>query len=108
MIKATFYNNAKHVFKFVITGHAGAGEYGKDIVCSAVSALSITTANALTKIAQINPQILVDNDNGGLLKVTITSFNEKSDVLMQTLRLGLEEIKEQYGDYLKIEDLVED
>ncbi|MSE22463.1 ribosomal-processing cysteine protease Prp, partial [Lactobacillus parabuchneri] len=47
MIQATIKHYRGHVSGFTITGHADAGEYGQDIVCSAVSVLSITTVNGL-------------------------------------------------------------
>ncbi len=39
MVTITYYRNA---FRVTVSGHAGAGEYGKDPVCAAVSALTLT------------------------------------------------------------------
>ena len=36
---------------FKLEGHAGSGEYGKDIVCAAISILSINTVNSLEKFS---------------------------------------------------------
>lgn len=33
----------------VIDGHAGAGEYGSDVICAAVSALTVTLAERLRR-----------------------------------------------------------
>ena len=46
MIKGTFKrNDSGRIKTFELTGHADAGEYGSDIVCAAVSALTINTVN---------------------------------------------------------------
>ena len=43
MIKGTFKrNDSGRIVSFELTGHAQAGEYGKDIVCAAASALAIS------------------------------------------------------------------
>ena len=50
MIRAHFTHTPDGAYTgFSVTGHAGSGEYGKDIVCAAVSALAIHTANAIEK-----------------------------------------------------------
>lgn len=61
MIKATINHYHHHVSSFTITGHADAGEYGQDIVCSAVSVLSITTVNGLQEVAGMD--VDVDSDD---------------------------------------------
>ena len=51
MIKGTFYRTESGtIHQFRITGHAGAGEYGEDIVCAAVSALSINAINSVSHL----------------------------------------------------------
>ncbi|MEJ1306834.1 ribosomal-processing cysteine protease Prp [Latilactobacillus sakei] len=55
MIKADFIVNAdSQIISFQITGHADSGPYGSDIVCAAVSAVSIGTINSLQKLAVLN------------------------------------------------------
>ena len=53
MIYATFERTDKKYNKFTLSGHAESGPYGHDLVCAAVSALTIGTANNLSRIASI-------------------------------------------------------
>lgn len=57
MIKATFVKNNGLLNGFEVSGHADSGDYGHDIVCAAVSALVICTANALKTVTHIDPKI---------------------------------------------------
>ncbi len=40
-----------------MSGHAGSTDQGYDMVCSAISAVSITIANGITEVLKINPLI---------------------------------------------------
>ena len=52
MIRVTIYKNEKHqCVGFKAHGHAGFSEEGQDIVCAAVSVLTINTLNAIEKFA---------------------------------------------------------
>lgn len=46
---------------FHITGHAGAGEFGKDIVCAAVSVLAQATVNGLIGRLDLRPEVQIRN-----------------------------------------------
>ena len=55
MIEAVFYTNtAGRIWSFQIHGHAGDANAGAnaDIVCAAVSALSLNTVNGLEKFSE--------------------------------------------------------
>ena len=70
-----------------VKGHAGYDEYGKDIVCAAVSVLTVNMANSVEKF---------------IFHFTGT-VSAESKLLMDSLILGLTDIAESYGDkYIKI------
>ncbi len=48
MIKAEFLRCNGECVAFSISGHAGAGRYGQDIVCAAVSSAVMLTCNTIT------------------------------------------------------------
>ncbi len=48
MIKAEFLSYGGGYVGFSVSGHAGAGEYGHDIVCSAVTSAVMLTVNTIT------------------------------------------------------------
>ena len=54
MIRVTLFKSpGGNITGFSCKGHAGYAEEGSDIVCAAVSALSITCANALQSVAGV-------------------------------------------------------
>lgn len=108
MIEATMYKSSNdELYSFKITGHAESGPYGHDLVCSAVSALSISTVNSLETLAGIKPQIHTNEDEAGYLNVLIKKDLEGeqhliAQTLMQHLNLSLKGIQDEYDQYIKV------
>ena len=85
---------------FESRGHADYAEEGSDIVCSAVSALIITTFNSLEKLTK---EPCKPKDREGLVTATFTQPNSAEGRLrMDSLLLGLTEIEKEYPKYLKV------
>ena len=111
MIKGTFYRTESGtIHQFRITGHAGAGEYGEDIVCAAVSALSINVINSVSSLAGIEMQVEADQENGGFLEATISEDltqeqKNVAQILLESLLLGLESVQEDYQQYIQIKTI---
>ena len=63
-----------------ILGHANYDEYGKDIVCSAVSTLMETLANGLTEVVKANVNIVVDENIPHLSVTLMENDKEKFKV----------------------------
>ena len=108
MIKGTFKrNDSGRIVSFELTGHAQAGEYGKDIVCAAASALAISAVNGIDALAGVAPKVEADNENGGYLLVTLPSRltqeqSNISQILLENLLIGLQSVQEEYNDYIQI------
>lgn len=68
MIKVIKENNL-----IKITGHAGAGQYGKDIVCASVSSIVYTTINAIGKLRD---GFIKVKDDGKILEIAILKSDE--------------------------------
>ena len=103
MIKASFSITPDHqTVAFKLTGHADAGDYGHDIVCAAVSVLSISTVNGLTKVVHSTPKIDKNDTEGGYLKVTQIATGHDAQILMNTFLNAMEDIQEQYPDFVSI------
>ncbi|HAJ70228.1 MAG: ribosomal-processing cysteine protease Prp [Alkalibacterium gilvum] len=110
MIDIQFQSEGSNIMSVTITGHADAGPYGYDIVCSAVSALSIGTVNSLSEIAEIHLDVNSAEESGGYLKFTIpTDITQKqmetSQILLKSLQLSLNSIEEEYSEYVNINSL---
>ena len=107
MIDIQFRREGSKLVSLEMSGHAEAGPYGYDIVCAAVSALSIGTVNSLMEIAEIPVDIDSAEDGGGYLRVTLPADlthkqMETGQILMKSLHLSLKSIEEEYHEHLKI------
>ncbi|WP_461213205.1 ribosomal-processing cysteine protease Prp [Lacticaseibacillus sp. GG6-2] len=109
MIKARFTRDARgNIKQFAMTGHADSGAYGQDIVCAAVSAVSIGAVNGIEALAGFEPTVDADEVNGGHMVVTVEQelTGEQShiaQILLENLMLSMQSIAESYGDYVQIE-----
>ncbi|MHB8125924.1 MAG: ribosomal-processing cysteine protease Prp [Desulfitobacteriaceae bacterium] len=101
----TLWLDAKNrVHQFELCGHAGFAEEGKDLVCAAISALSIAAVNGLEHFLTV-PPIVEDAD--GFLICTLRDISEEdldhAQWIIQTMYFGIENIQRNYGKkYLKI------
>jgi len=83
--------------KIIISGHAGYGESGKDIVCASVSSILTTTVNALLRYD--NKAIdYVSNDE---FEVNILKHDKVIDLLITNMLDLLKELEKQYPKYIR-------
>lgn len=89
-----------------IIGHAGYAEHGQDIVCAAVSAISIGAVNSVEKLLGINLQATIDEDKGSLQwyvpQVTDKSLDQQLQLLMRAMIETLEMIEVEYNKFIEI------
>ncbi len=78
---------------FEVSGHTGYAQAGQDIVCSALSFLAITCANALESVAKLKPAI---DQQDGLLRVRITEINDEARTIFAVFRQGIEDLHDSY------------
>lgn len=84
-------------YGFIITGHADYDDYGHDIVCAGISALSQSIAMSLKKYCKGK----VKATNGWLM-VDLERPNNTSKKLLDTLRMGLLEIEKEHPKHLEV------
>ena len=105
MIKARIYRKNKKICGFEISGHAGYAAAGEDIVCSAVTVLCLNTVNAVEKFTEIPFKCEADEKRGGYLKVLFPlegAADHDTQLLLETLVLGLSGIEMEYKKYLTL------
>ncbi len=95
MIKITIIKHADEYRGFVIRGHAGYAEEGYDIICSAVSALSVTTVNAIESLAHV--YVEAEQGDGYISCQFPKGINSEGILLMDAMILGMQQIRESYG-----------
>ena len=103
MIDIIFYTKNNKKYSFECSGHAGYSDYGNDIVCSAVSALVINCINSINELTDSKTKLDSDDENGGYLKFEVESaLSSDVSILIESLYLGLNEIKKNYNNYIDL------
>ena len=87
-----------------ISGHANYDEYGKDIVCAAVSSTVITTINGILSID--DSAIMVESDETVTIK--ILKHSDVVDKLLNNMINLLTELKSDYKDNIDIRRCADD
>ena len=95
MIKITVIKHAGKYQGYVISGHAAYAEEGYDIICSAVSALAVTTANAIESLAHV--YVEAEEEDGYISCQFPKGINPEGTLLMDAMILGMQQIRESYG-----------
>ena len=96
MIKIKVKENNNKIEEISIIGHAMYDDFGKDIVCSSVSSIVITTVNA---IERINKDSISYTEEPFCLK--LEKENEITEKLIENMISLLKELEEQYPKNIK-------
>ena len=90
---------------FEVSGHADdSAVEGNDIVCAAISALTITCVNALEEFTEDDFEGESDEESGRIFLMLDGSPSEAAELLLKTLILGFTGIRENrsYRDLISI------
>lgn len=102
MITVEIRKSGDEYVGFSSKGHAGYAEAGYDIICAAVSVLTVNTINSIEKFTE---DAFKAEAADGMVRWKFTEFplSKETKLLMDSLVLGLYDIQENYGKkYLKI------
>ncbi len=90
MTRVKFYQNQKgQCTGFEISGHSGYGEEGTDIICAAISALTVNTINSLEEFVE-DPIQVEESEKKAYLRLSIAGdHSEKAELLLRSLQLGI-------------------
>ncbi|MCD7818686.1 MAG: ribosomal-processing cysteine protease Prp [Lachnospiraceae bacterium] len=97
MIDFTVWKSKDQYRGFAFKGHAGYAEEGSDIVCAAVSALALNTANSIEAFTEDFFEQKLSEDGGYLQMDFPNGTGEKASLLMDSLILGIRGIEADYG-----------
>ncbi|MEY8462464.1 ribosomal-processing cysteine protease Prp [Streptococcus merionis] len=107
MIQARFTRQHDGRLQHVqISGHAGSGPYGYDIVCAAVSALAINFINSLTEIVRVQAEVEINEIDGGFISVTLPNqleplTSQNAQLLFEAFLLGMNNLSDNASDFVK-------
>ena len=101
MIKVKLTKNNNYYKRIIITGHANYDDFGKDIVCAAVSSTVITSVNSC---------LAIDNESISYeekMQVLAKLFSEDDEVttkIIDVMITNLYELEKAYPKNIKIKE----
>ena len=98
MIQVTVFRNRNEKYiGFDCKGHAGYANYGEDVICAGVSALVINTVNAISRYTQEEFSADTDEETGKVFLRFLHPAGHDAELLVNSLVLGLQGIRDAYG-----------
>ncbi len=106
MVKVIIYKRNDFIYSFKVNGHSGYAESGKDIVCAGISAIVQTAVMGLNKFCG-EEFVKIDINDGNLDCVLLcdklsVAKCKKSNVIIETMLLGLKSIELDHKNHLKV------
>lgn len=110
MIEVTIYKNSKgYIERYNVEGHSDYDEYGRDIVCAAVSMLAQTILISLVEVCNVKEDKIdyyIDEKNG-ILDAKISKdlsqyILNDVQVVLKTFETGIKSIIESYPKYVTL------
>lgn len=114
MTKVTFYKRDGIYYGFKETGHTGYGESGDDILCSALSAMTMLIINTVEISYASSVEYTIDEESADI-ELTVPAAlpeNEEDEKkryaisgLLQGYFFQLNDLIEEYYDYLSVDEI---
>lgn len=95
MLKAVFYRRGDAPTGFTVSGHAGYGAEGTDIVCASISSAVMLVCNTVTDFFNADADVSVEEN-----RITLR-LNERSDAaekLLESFFAHMEFIAEEHSN----------
>lgn len=101
MIEVTYYREHN---RLTVTGHAKSDEYGKDLICAAVSALALTMAanvgNMASRGCVTEPVTKLEEGNAEISCKARTRYRESVRQVFMSVCVGFEILATQWPEYI--------
>ena len=117
MTKITFYKSGGFYYGFEENGHTGYGESGEDILCSALSSMTMLIINAIEVSFASDVQYTIDEKTTDIKLICKSALpkyekDEKKQYavsgLIQAYFFQLMDLVEEYYDYLDVCEIEKD
>lgn len=101
MTEIIFFTDGDLLTGFSMQGHTNFAENGEDIICAALSSAAYMAVNTITDVLFIEPVLL--NHAEALMQLQLSSKDaNEAAVILNGFKLHIENLAEQYSDYIKI------
>ena len=113
MTKVTFYKSNGVYYAFEETGHTGYGESGDDVLCAALSAMTMLIINAIEVSYASDVEYIIDEKTTDIKVIARGALPayEADDAkryavsgLIQAYFFQLNDLIEEYYDFLSVEE----
>ncbi len=114
MVKVVFFKSGDTYYGFRETGHAGFDEAGRDIVCAALSAMTMLIINTVETVWGSDVDFKMSDETADLQVVVRSALPEYEDNsprqyaisgLIYSYYLQLNDMLEEYYEYLDVEEI---
>ena len=114
MTNVTFYKRDGIYYGFKETGHTGYGESGDDILCSALSAMTMLIINTVEISYASNVEYTIDEETADIELKVLSALPEYEEDekkryaisgLLQGYFFQLNDLTEEYYDYLSVDEI---
>ena len=99
MIKVVVSMTGSHYTSMEVSGHAGSGDAGFDLVCAGVS--SIMTG-ALNGFDQFDPSAQLNLTSEPLITIELTNHNDLNQKLFEFVLIQLQTVEHAHPKYIRI------
>jgi len=105
MTKVEFFRKENgDITKYIVKGHTGYDDHGKDIVCAAISVLAQTGVVSLSEVLNIPVEYTIDD---GYIEVELPADIDienwsKAQIVLQTILVGIKSTMESYPKYITL------
>ncbi len=92
------------IIAFQAEGHAHFADYGNDIVCAGVSAVTFGTVNAIMKLTECKPEVKMKESGWFAMRLPESAKDRwpQIQLLLESMVVMLETIQASYGDHVQI------
>ncbi|PWA10759.1 ribosomal-processing cysteine protease Prp [Pueribacillus theae] len=109
MVEIQVERSSNRITSFTLNGHADAGPYGYDLVCAAVSAVSIGAINAVFTLCNVELPTETGKE-GGFLRCVVPNnlpkeTDEKVQLLIEGMLVSLDAIAQEYSEHITIQEV---
>lgn len=109
MVKVKVVRHPNHQIKEIeLSGHADSGPKGHDLVCAAISAVTIGAINSVEELLDVKLPVTQAED-GGFLRCMVPDhladgIQEKVQLLLEGMLVSVRNIEEGYGQFIHVKD----
>ena len=104
MIQVIYYRDYHRVR---VEGHAKSGEFGRDLICAAVSTLAVTLAENVAAMEESGHVRTMTADlapgNAEISCTPVSRFQSIVKVIFDAICIGFDRLSKEYPDYITYE-----